>query len=159
MKKIIFTAGILVCSVAVSFAQGKKLTPSKSNTTSSVVQSGEDKTHLMKFKQEVHDFGNVKQGTPTSYEFEFTNVGKEPITILSAKSTCGCTVPKHSTDPIQPGKKGSIKVTYDSNRIGAINKSITVTTTAGVKVLQIKGNVDKAPESSVPSTTSTIRTK
>lgn len=158
MKKLIITAGIILVASAASFAQGKKIEPVKSNSAAPT-QNVEDKTHLMKFKEDVHDFGNIKQGDPATYEFVFTNVGKEPITIQSAKSSCGCTVPEHSKDPIPPGKTGTIKVTYDSNRVGPINKSITITTNVGTKVLKIKGNVEKKPESSVPTTSSTIRTK
>lgn len=158
MKKLIFTAGIMALTAGATFAQGKKLTKT-TPSNAPVEQKVEDRTHLLKFNEETHDFGNVKKGDPTTFEFVFTNVGKEPITIQSAKSTCGCTVPKHSTDPVMPGKTGSIKVTYDSKRVGPINKPITVTTNVGVKTLHIKGNVEKTPESSVPSNTSTIRTK
>lgn len=160
MKKLLFTTGVLAMSFGFTFAQGKVL----KKTTPTVQKQQEqqqqvpDNTQWMKFNEEVHDFGTLKQGDPATFEFEFVNIGKEPISIQSAKSTCGCTVPKHSTEPVMPGKKGSVKVTYDSNRIGPINKPITITTTAGTKVLRIKGNIEKGPESSVPqSSTSTIK--
>ncbi|MDA9820700.1 DUF1573 domain-containing protein, partial [Salibacteraceae bacterium] len=65
--------------------------------------------------------------------------------------SCGCTVPSWPKQPIKPGETSSIKVKYDSNRIGPINKSVTITSNAGnepTKVLRIKGNItakDVAP--------------
>lgn len=159
MKKVLFTVAIMTFAAGASFAQGKKLTKTTPVNTPVEQSNVVDNTHFLKFNKETHDFGNVKKGDPTSFDFVFTNTSKEPISILSAKSTCGCTVPKYSTDPIMPGKTGSIKVTYDSNRVGPINKPVTITTSAGTKVVHIKGNIEKTPEASVPNNTSTIRTK
>ena len=162
MKKLLFTSGLIALSMGFTFAQGKKLnkTTSPNQVTTGQLEQKVDNTKWLKWNEETHDFGTLKQGAPATFEFEFTNVGKEPVSIQSAKSTCGCTVPTYSTDPIMPGKKGKIKVTYDSNRIGGINKPITVTTTFGTQVLHIKGNIEKGPEGSVPANnTSVIKNK
>jgi len=46
-----------------------------------------------------------------------------------------------------PGKSDVIKVKYDTNRIGAIYKTVTVTSNAksGNVILTIKGNVEAKP--------------
>jgi hypothetical protein len=59
------------------------------------------------------------------------------------KSTCGCTVPEWSREPIDSGGTGSIRVSYDTHRVGAFAKTIYVYSNAdnGVKRLLISGKV------------------
>lgn len=104
----------------------------------------------IEFEEETHDFGNLKQyddqGATT--EFKFTNTGTEPLIISNAKGSCGCTVPEWPREPIGPGKTASIRVKYDSKRVGPINKSVTITSNASnapTKVIRIKGNIEAAP--------------
>ncbi|RYZ55128.1 MAG: DUF1573 domain-containing protein [Sphingobacteriales bacterium] len=112
----------------------------------------------MKFKSEIHDFGNIRQNVPAEVEFTFKNTGKEPIILQRVQASCGCTTPSYSKDPILPGKTGSVKASYNAAAAGNFNKSITVFSNIGTKVLTIKGNVEKAPESSVPQNSSMIKT-
>jgi hypothetical protein len=52
-----------------------------------------------------------------------------------------------------------IKASYGTQgRPGPFNKNLTVLSNAGSKVLFIKGEVEKAPESSVPQNNSMIKT-
>ena len=99
------------------------------------------------FENEVHDYGTIKQGADGSCEFKFKNTGKEPLIISNAKGSCGCTVPQCPKEPILPGKSSVIKVKYDTNRPGAIYKTVTVNSNAksGNVVLTIKGNVEVKP--------------
>lgn len=81
------------------------------------------------FTKTIHDFGNIQEGTIATYTFEFTNEGKRPLRLLGVQPSCGCTTPEYSKEPVEPGKKGMIKVAYDSNgRPGIIDKSIAVST-------------------------------
>jgi len=98
-----------------------------------------------KFVNTTHDFGKVAEeaGTVTC-EFEFTNTGDTPLMIQDIRTSCGCTTPSYTKDPVLPGKTGVIKVSYSTRgRVGAINKRITVFTNEPDKVytLQIKGEV------------------
>lgn len=105
------------------------------------------------FKDKVHDYGTLFVGGDGNCEFEFTNTGKEPLILSSVRSSCGCTVPSWPREPILPGKKEVIKVKYDTNRIGPINKSVTVMSNAKnpTEVLRIAGNiVKKAEDSTIP---------
>lgn len=106
----------------------------------------------LKFDKLVHDFGELTQGDKAEVDFTFTNTGDAPLLLSSVKSSCGCTIPTWSKDPILPGQKGSIKVKYDSNRIGQINKQITVESNAtnGVVYLKIAGNISKKPDEVMP---------
>jgi len=98
----------------------------------------------IQFEKTEHDFGTLNQGDPAIYEFVFKNVGDEPLIITSAVGSCGCTVPSYSKEPVPPGGTGKIQVKYDSQRIGPINKTVTVTSNATNQptvTLRIKGEV------------------
>lgn len=107
----------------------------------------------IEFEKEVHDFGSLTQGEPAVYEFKFTNTGNEPLIISNSRGSCGCTVPSWPRTPIAPGESASIKVKYDSNRLGPINKSVTVTSNAineANKVIRIKGGIGPKPADAAP---------
>jgi hypothetical protein len=97
------------------------------------------------FETEVVDYGSIEKGANGEREFKFFNKGKEPLIITNARGSCGCTVPSWPKEPIAPGASAVIKVKYDTQRVGPINKSVTVNSNAStpVKVLRIKGQVKK----------------
>ena len=83
----------------------------------------------MRFEHTRHDFGVFAQDTAVvTHEFVFTNVGKSPLIIHQANASCGCTVPEYTLEPIMPGEKGKITVTYNGKgrRPGVFRKSITI---------------------------------
>jgi hypothetical protein len=82
----------------------------------------------------------------------FKNTGKAELILTNCRSSCGCTVPSWPKDPIPPGKKASIKVKYNTQRIGQINKTITVESNAvnDRVVLKITGNVNPQPTEAAP---------
>lgn len=99
----------------------------------------------IKFKKDTYDYGNVQVGGNGEGKFEFKNTGKAPLIISNAQGSCGCTVPEWPKEPIKPGKSAVIKVKYDTNRTGPIDKMITVTSnakTSPTTVLKIKGMVE-----------------
>jgi Protein of unknown function (DUF1573). len=105
------------------------------------------------FENLVHDYGEIMQGDNGTCEFVFKNTGKADLILTNCRSSCGCTVPEWPKDPIAPGKKAVIKVKYNTNRIGLINKSITVESNAvnNRVVLNIKGNVSAKPAEAAPA--------
>lgn len=100
------------------------------------------------FETELHDYGTIKQGAEGTYDFKFTNTGNESLIISNAKGSCGCTVPTYPKEPIKKGQSSVIKVHYDTNRIGAFSKTVTITSNAKTasKIISIKGNVEAAPK-------------
>jgi opacity protein-like surface antigen len=118
------------------------------------------------FEKLVHDYGTIVQDADGNCEFKFKNTGNEPLIISGAKGSCGCTVPEWSKEPIAPGQSGSIKVKYDTKRIGKFSKTVTVTSNAvngnnGTITLTIQGNVE-APggsnlEKPTPAGSPTVR--
>ena len=75
-----------------------------------------------------HDFGKVNEGDgAASYDFAFKNTGTTPLIIQDVKTTCGCTTPEWTKQPIRSGESGFIRVSYDvKGRPGVIDKTITV---------------------------------
>ncbi len=95
------------------------------------------------FEKTVHDYGTITQGSDGNCEFKFTNKGKGPLILNNVKTSCGCTVPEWPNAPIPPGKTGIIKVKYDTNRLGAFSKTVTVNSNAknSLVTITIKGNI------------------
>lgn len=165
MKKIILSAAICISSFAV-YAQAPQvqLNTIPSNAVAATTSAPAAKPSSltpenMNFKFSIHDFGTIQEGPTAEHEFEFTNTGKEPIIISNVSASCGCTTPSYSKDPVLPGKKGSVKAIYNTQgRVSPFTKTITITSNAGIKVLTIKGEVEKAPSGSVPENNSMIKT-
>ncbi len=100
-----------------------------------------------KFVEETHSFGTFEEGPIVETDFEFTNIGKEPITIKESHASCGCTVPTWPKEPIAPGKKGKIHVTFNSKgRVGQIHKDVTIVSNAKQQpmMVHIAGEVKEA---------------
>ena len=125
MKKI-FLLAAMVCSM-VAMAQQPVIT----------------------FDKTTHDFGKINEadGRVTTV-FEFKNEGMTPLVLTNVRASCGCTTPKWTHEPIEPGQTGEITVTYNPNgRPGRFQKSITVTSNAAEPTtrLYIKGEVIPKP--------------
>lgn len=100
------------------------------------------------FESDAIDYGTIKQGANGTVIFKFKNVGKEPLILSGVQASCGCTVPVAPVNkPFKPGESGTITVNYDTNKIGAFAKSITVSSNAKTssKIITIKGKVEAVP--------------
>ena len=91
------------------------------------------------------NYGQISKGDNGVRVFKFTNFGLEPLIINKVYSSCGCTIPKKPSSPINPGQDDEIQVKYDTNRVGPIRKIITVlsnATNSPTVSLKITGNVE-----------------
>lgn len=99
----------------------------------------------MKFDKSEHDYGTVKEEIEVALsEFEFINTGKTPVVIQRVITSCGCATPSYTREPVLPGKKGKVKVAYNTiHRPGTFRKSVRVYTNVPdtVYTLTIKGHV------------------
>ena len=141
MKKALLTLAIVSVCFAVNAQTGAK---SPSTTATTVSATGP----AFKFETEEYNFGTAKQGDVVTYEFKFTNAGKEPLIIASASGACGCTVPNYPKEPIKPGEKGTIKVSFNTaGKAGMQDKTVTIKSNSkdGDKVIHVKGNVEVKP--------------
>lgn len=106
MKKLLFIFALLAVSLNYASAQAK-----------------------IEFEKVTHDFGTFSETNPVQKcTFTFVNNGDAPLVITQAIASCGCTVPSYTKEPIAPGKKGEINVTYNGkDKIpGHFKKSITI---------------------------------
>jgi hypothetical protein len=122
MKKLALTSLLAFAVVFGANAQSKQ--PATQPVKSTGAQAE------IKFEKLEHDYGTVKKGGDGTCQFSYTNVGKAPLIISDARSSCGCTVPIVSKEPLMPGQSASITVKYNTNNVGPINKSVTVTSNA-----------------------------
>lgn len=113
---------------------------------------------VITFDKTVHDYGQVPYNGDGKCQFTFTNTGKEPLILTNVRSSCGCTVPKWPREPIMPGESEVIHVDYKTNRIGTINKSVTIQSNASNDVvrLRITGTVLSPEQSSTPEQTKAV---
>lgn len=110
----------------------------------SIVSMAQSNGPEMTFDEKAHDFGTIKEADgPVAHIFEFTNTGNEPLVILAVNASCGCTRPEYPKEPIKPGKKGKIKVTFNpAGRPGEFSKDIKVRTNGNKRpILKITGTV------------------
>ncbi|MBP7409743.1 MAG: DUF1573 domain-containing protein [Flavobacteriales bacterium] len=130
MKKTLITACLGLFAIGVSAQE----------TAKPVGGSGA----MIQVDKDVHDYGTISQGGNGECTFTVTNIGDAPLILTNCKGSCGCTVPKCDTEPVKPGGKTVVTVRYDTTRIGAINKSVTISSNATnepEKTVRIKGTV------------------
>ena len=142
MKKLSL---LILFLTTISVSVNAQDAPAKTDSTAKAVNPNGPE---MTFEKETHDYGTMKQGADGSCEFKFKNTGKEPLVITNAKGSCGCTVPTWPKEPIMKGQTGTIKVHYDTKRVGAFTKTVTIESNANTnpKTLTIKGNVEAVAE-------------
>jgi hypothetical protein len=99
---------------------------------------------LIHFENKEHDFGKLSLKKEAQTSFQFTNPGNTPLVIFDVKTSCGCTVPEWTKNPVNPGNKGVIKIKYDSEFPGAFHKTITVyyNGEASPETLSVRGQVE-----------------
>lgn len=78
------------------------------------------------FEATTYDFDTIAQNSDGTHVFQFSNNGKSPLLITSAFSSCGCVVPEWPQEPIMPKQKASVKVKYNTSKLGHFTKVIIV---------------------------------
>ena len=95
------------------------------------------------FKDTTYDFSTSSHDSKIkSYKFEYTNIGDVPAVILNVTPSCKCTSAEYTKEPVMPGKKGKVIITYDgkNDNAGYFDKSVSVRFNSKVKyVLKIRG--------------------
>ncbi|MFA6832804.1 MAG: DUF1573 domain-containing protein [Bacteroidaceae bacterium] len=102
----------------------------------------------IKFEKTKIDLGTFPEENPiVKCKFEFTNTGDKPLIIHQAVASCGCTVPQYTKEPIKPGEKGFIIVTYNGKGKfpGHFKKSITLRTNAVTTITRLFIEGDMTP--------------
>lgn len=142
MKRTFFIASLVAITLASCSSATDRI--KSSDDAAPGTEAMMDALPTIAFAEEFHDFGEVQEGEVVEHTFTFTNEGEGPLIISNAQGSCGCTVPDWPRQPIAPGQKGQIKVSFNSTgRAGRQDKRVTLTTNAvpQSKVLSITSNV------------------
>ncbi|MDR2915183.1 MAG: DUF1573 domain-containing protein [Tannerella sp.] len=133
MKKGIFLA-IMCALFSIAHAQENKVSVPGNET----IEAEADVTVV--FDKSEYDFGSVSEsGGIVECEFVFKNTGDTPLVVSKVTTSCGCTAPDWSKEPVATGKQGFIKVTFNpKGRKGSISKSLTVFTNGNPSSIRLK---------------------
>ncbi len=125
---------VLCISTQLSFAQSSSELLASNDT---------EKSAVISWNLQTYDFGAIEKGIPVSAEFVLSNEGTLPISIQTAKTSCGCTLADYAKEPIMPGESTTIMATYNAKREGTFSKTVTVVTSNSDQPhrLVLKGNV------------------
>ncbi len=159
MNKILLIIGFAFFSAAALFAQTNTPpppppppAPAGKNMPPPIAPNKPADASAVKFNELVHNFGQVAYNSDVKCTFEFKNTSNEPVAIKDVGTSCGCTTPSYSKEPVAPGKTGSVTAKYDSSRIGAFTKTLTVYINNDQIRLMIRGTIlppksDNTPQS------------
>jgi mono/diheme cytochrome c family protein len=87
--------------------------------------------------------------TSANFSFSVTNVSKTNVVINWVRPSCGCTVAKLPPTPwtLPPEQGGNIELAVDlRNKFGVLSKYVSVDTSAGQKLLNIKITIPNNPQ-------------
>ena len=128
------TAFIIVCISEIFFFSSCGQKPQTTTDMVSIPATageGVDKSNLpvMKFEEDIFDFGTITQGEKVTHDFKFKNDGQKDLIIANAYGSCGCTIPEVPKKPIPPGGENIIRVTFDSDgKSGIVTKEVSIIT-------------------------------
>ena len=151
--QLLFISSLLLMACGGNAQNGSPTTAAdmKPEVRTSAVQGP-----MIEFDRKIHDYGTIQKGADGSTSFKVTNIGDAPLMINECLSGCGCTVPHCDRDPIRPGESTDIRVTYDTQRVGRIHRTVTVNSNAAnfhsVQLL-IQGHVEGEPDADGDGTT------
>jgi hypothetical protein len=155
MRKMILMVAAVATLCLTSCNEKATATIDQANLTAAAeTKEASENYPVMTFEMEEFDFGTVDEGSVVEHEFTFRNTGKAPLIVVNAKSSCGCTVPTWSKEPIAPGEEGSMMVKFNtSGKPNAQTKAITVTanTEKGTESVRIKGFVTPKAKATTPN--------
>lgn len=86
---------------------------------------------ILKFDTLHHGFGDLQSGEEVACRFAFTNTGTAPLLIQDVKAGCGCTNVEYPRQPLKPGEKGVVELTYNtSGKRGIQQQNVVVLSNA-----------------------------
>ena len=147
LSKIVLLFSILIIGIQPVDAQTKPKSSSV-KPTAKKASHAPAKGPRIKFEKDTVSFGTIKEDAVIEKNFVFTNTGTEPLVVISATGSCGCTVPTIPSTPIEPGEKGTIIVKYTAkNKVGRQAPLITVITNGypRTKKISLQGDVEQIP--------------
>lgn len=144
MKKSVLIVAILSVFAFSSCKDNAADKVNEENVATAEARDAESgKFAVITFEESQFDFGTIDQGTNVEHVFKFKNTGDAPLMIVNAKSSCGCTIPEYTKEPIAPGATGDMLVKFNGSGQNQVSKTVTLTTNTkeGTETLTIKAFV------------------
>lgn len=77
-----------------------------------------------------HDFGTMQQGSSKSHAFTFRNIGKAPMKLEVAGSSCRCTIGKLADSVLEPGEETVVTLEWKATGVlDEFSQTATIATT------------------------------
>jgi hypothetical protein len=151
MKSMRFCVTLILSAMTATgvrlAAQG---TPAPASAPASPAAAAPVSGPIIKFDNDIYDFGKAVSGEKVRHTYIVTNTGTEMLQITNVHPGCGCTTTSNWTHDIAPGQTGEIPVQFNSANYGSqVAKTIDVFSNAKNephKVLRLKGLVWKPLE-------------
>ncbi|MGE4287355.1 MAG: DUF1573 domain-containing protein [Salinivirgaceae bacterium] len=92
-----------------------------------------------------HNFGVLVQNKKATFTFELTNKNTKPLVIWHVSTSCGCTSPDWTKNPVPQNQTATLSVVFDATARGYFEKSVMVYTNFADKPLKltITGTVEE----------------
>jgi hypothetical protein len=100
---------------------------------------------IVMFDSQNYDFGNIKMHKIISHTFYYKNIGQCAFYINDIKTSCGCTIPHWTKEPVKPNSKGSIKIDFINPSYGEFHKCAMIICNVNGRHLYLilKGKITK----------------
>lgn len=89
---------------------------------------------------EMHSFGQIEWKHPVTVQYTITNTGDQPLVLTEVEPDCACSVAQWTQNPIAPGAKGTVNVTFDAEALGHFQKSVAIYSNAEPHLVYLKFN-------------------
>lgn len=89
---------------------------------------------------EMHSFGQIEWKHPVTVQYTITNTGDQPLVLTEVEPDCACSVAQWTQNPIAPGAKGTVNVTFDAKALGHFQKSVAIYSNAEPHLVYLKFN-------------------
>ena len=139
---------IVYIAFSLFFILIAQILPSQNNMTIALAGTGPS----IYFSEDSWDFGEITSDELPAHIFKFKNIGDEVLIIKGTKVSCeSCVDPLISTDKLNPGEEGELKITVNSlEMIGRFTKRIYLESNDQVNpqvVITVSGFIKEKNES------------
>ena len=88
--------------------------------------------------KEIIDFETFPLSQLQTAEIVLLNLGDNPLIVPNIISSCNCVKVEYDKQPVEPGEKLSLKVSYHSDRKGSFRKILNIYCNVKRSPLQVK---------------------
>lgn len=134
MKVVMWIYSLMILATSVSaMAQGRLA--SRAEVDSIMNPSLLEGERALCFDAATINIGRLSEDDkPVTSRFYFCNASKETIILTRVSTSCGCTTASFTRNPVKPGEKGIIELTFNPfEQVGKLNKKAFIYTNLSEK--------------------------